>query len=151
MHYIHYITCIIYDISSTLYDVTSLCVLHHTMTLSMISNPIWLWHIWHHTQCYDHTTIVCLHRHYAWHYPQCILTLHTMYQCYEKKWLHVITASICMTPYAIHMTSHPLFLKTHHSLCVMAHTLFMTSYVLYMMSPILCVWLRKLYIWIETC
>ena len=43
-----------------------------------------------------------------------LLTWHTMYQFYEKKWLHVITASICMTPYALHMTSHPLFLASHH-------------------------------------
>ena len=42
------------------------------------------------------------------------LTLHTMYQCYEKKCMYVITASICMTPYALHMTSHPLFMTSHH-------------------------------------
>ena len=28
--------------------------------------------------------------------------------------MDVITASICMTPYALHMTSHPLFLTSHH-------------------------------------
>ena len=56
----------------------SLCVLHHTMTLSMTSNTICLWYvhlIWHHGQCYDHTTIVCLHSHYAWHYTQCIFDM----------------------------------------------------------------------------
>ena len=42
------------------------------------------------------------------------LTLHTMYQCYEKKCMYVITASICMTPYALHMTSHPLFMTSYH-------------------------------------
>ena len=36
-----------------------------------------------------------------------------MYQFYEKKWMYVITASICMTPYALHMTSHPLFMTSH--------------------------------------
>ena len=42
------------------------------------------------------------------------LTLQTMYQFYEKKWMYVITASICMTPYALHVTSHPLFTTPHH-------------------------------------
>ena len=75
--------CTIFLISHTLYMTSplhcmmshSLCVLHHTMTLSMTSNPICLWYIhfiWHHKQCYDHTTIVCLHSHYAWDNTQCI-------------------------------------------------------------------------------
>ena len=83
----------IYDITSTIFIIShalymtshllcmmshSLCVLHHTMTLSMTSNIICLWHthlIWHHTQCYDHTTSVCIHSHYAWHYIQCIFDI----------------------------------------------------------------------------
>ena len=73
MHYIRYITRIIYDISSTLYDVT--------FTVCYITQWLYLWHqtvclrhihlMWHHAQFYDHTSIVCLHSHYAWHYTQC--------------------------------------------------------------------------------
>ena len=83
---IYDITCTIFMISHAFYMTThllcmmpqSLAVLHHTMTLYMTSNPICLWHIrfiWHHAQCYDHTTIVCLHSHYAWHYTQCIFDM----------------------------------------------------------------------------
>ena len=71
MHSMHYITCIIYDISSTLCDVTfTMCVTSHNDYWSMASNNRVMTYsfIWHHTQCYDHTTLVCLHSHYAWHY-----------------------------------------------------------------------------------
>ena len=83
---IYDITCTIFIISHTLYMTShlfcmmshSLGVLHQTMTLSVTSNTLCLWQIhfiWHRAQFYDHTTIVCLHSHYAWHYIQCILDI----------------------------------------------------------------------------
>ena len=83
---IYDITCTIFIPSHALYMTShllcmmshSLCVLHHTMTLSMASNTICLCYIhlkWHQAQCYDHKTIVCLPRHYAWHYTQCIFDI----------------------------------------------------------------------------
>ena len=78
MHYIHYITCIIYDISSTLYDVTfTMCVTSHSVSIYDIKHSVFMTYsfIWHHTQCYDHTTIVCRHRHYALHYKQYIIDI----------------------------------------------------------------------------
>ena len=83
---IYDISCTLFITSHTLYMTShilfmmshSLCVLHHTVTLSMTSNPICLWHIHficHHAQCYDHTAIVCLHSHYAWHYTQWIFDM----------------------------------------------------------------------------
>ena len=61
------------------------------------------------------------------------LTWHTMYQFFERKWMYVITASICMTSYALHMTSHPLFMTSHHwrnhitsSALITSHTQYMT-------------------------
>ena len=59
-------------------------------------------------------------------------TLHPMYQLYEKKWMYVITAYICMTPYAIHMTSHPLFMTSHHWSYHITSTARMTSHTQYM-------------------
>ena len=78
IYYIHSITHIIYDISSTLYDVTFTMCLTSSMTLSMASNTIcfcYIHLIWHQAQCYDHKIIVCLPRHYAWHYTQCIFDI----------------------------------------------------------------------------
>ena len=64
------------------------------------------------------------------------LTLHTMYQFFEKKWMYVITASICMTPYAIHMTSHPIFMTSHHWTYHITSTARMTSHTQYMTEHI---------------
>ena len=78
MHYIHYIPCIIYNISSTLCDVAfTMCVPSQNDTICDIKHSMFMTYafIWHHAQCYGHTTIVCLHRHYAWHYTQCILDI----------------------------------------------------------------------------
>ena len=116
MHYILYITCIIYDISPTLYDVIfTMCVISHND--SMTSNTIWLRHIhfiWHHAQCYDNTAIVCLHSLYSWHYTQCIFDItHNV----PMLWLEVYVCHhslYCMTPYALHIISHPLFMTSHH-------------------------------------
>ena len=122
---IYDIKCTVFITSHALYMTShllcmmshSLCVLHHPMTLSVTSNPICLWHIhfiWHHTQCYDHTIIVCLHSHYACDNTQCIFDFTHNVPLYEKKSMYVITAYICMTPYALHMTSPPHFMASHH-------------------------------------
>ena len=110
---IYDITCTIYITSHTLYMTShllcmmshSICVLHHTMTLSMTSNTICLWlihFIWHHAECYDHTTFVCLHSHYAWHYTQCIFDIthnvpmlwKEVYVCHQRLYMY---DTICTT------------------------------------------------------
>ena len=56
----------------------SLYVWHHTMPVSLTSHTLLLWHIhfmWHHTQCYENTTIVYLHSHYVWHHTLCIFVI----------------------------------------------------------------------------
>ena len=124
-------TLIIYDIACTLFITShalymtshllcmmshSLCVLHHTMTL------------WHQTlYVYDIFTLYGIMHSVMTTQPWCaftatmpditlsvFLTWHTMYQFYEKKWMYIITASTCMTPYALHMTSNALFMTSHH-------------------------------------
>ena len=78
MHYIHYIPHIMYDISSTLCDVTfTMSVTSHNDSICDIKHSMFMTYsfIWHHAQCYDHTTIVCLHSHYDWHYIPCILDI----------------------------------------------------------------------------
>ena len=59
------------------------------------------------------------------------LTLHTVYQFFEKKWMYVITASICMTPYSLHMTTHPLFMTSHHCSYHITSTGLRTSHTQY--------------------
>ena len=137
------ITCTIFIPSHALYMTThllcmmshSLYVLHHKMTQSMASNTIYLCYI----QWYGILHSVMTTK------PLCafpatmpditlneFLTLHTMYQFFEKKCMYVITATICMTPYAIHMTSHPLFMTSHHWSYHITSTALMTSHTQYM-------------------
>ena len=48
--------------------------------------------------------------------------------------MYVITASKCITPYALHMTSHPLFMTSHHCSYHIISTALMTSHTQYMTS-----------------
>ena len=57
-----------------------------------------------------------------------------MFQFYEKKWMYVITASICMIPKALPMTSHPLFMKSHHFFMT-SSPLYLTSHPVYLTTP----------------
>ena len=75
--------------------------------------------------------------------------------------MYVITACICMTPYAPHMTSHPLFMKSHHfmtssPLCLRAHPVYLISHPLYLcnhtysindISTTLCMISHTVYMW----
>ena len=121
---IYDITCTIFITSHALYMTSylccmmshSLCVLHHTMTLTMTSNTICLWHIhliWHHAQCYDHTTIVRFHSHYGWDYTQCIFditqstnVMKKVKVCHHSLYMY---DTIC-TKY----DTHPLFMTSLH-------------------------------------
>ena len=147
MHYIHSMTCIIYDISSTLYDVT--------FTLCCITQWPYLWH----QTLYGYVifTWYGIRHSVMTTKPLCafpatmpditlnvFLTLHTMYQFFEKMWLYVIRVSICMTPYAIHRTSHPLFMTSHHLSYHITSTALMPSHTQYMTYHI---WQYECYIW----
>ena len=46
--------------------------------------------------------------------PTVSVSSHPMYQFYQTQCMDDITATICMTSYALHMTSHPLFRASHH-------------------------------------
>ena len=145
MHYIHYFTHIIYNISSTLYDVTiTMCVTSHNDSIYDIKHYVYDIFTWYGITHSVMTT-----------HPFCaftaimpditlsvFLTWHTMYQFYEKKWMYIITASICMTPYALHITPHPLFLTFHtvqqyyekKCMYVITASIYMTPYALHMTS-----------------
>ena len=113
LHHMHYVGHFIYSVW---------CHIHYGCYITQ-----WLY-FWHQTiYVYDIFTLYGITHSVITTQPLCaftanmpditlseFLTLHTMYQFYEKKWSYVITASICMTPYALHMTSYPLFMTSHH-------------------------------------
>ena len=136
LHHTHYIWHLIYSVW---------CHIHYVCYITQ-----WLY-LWHQTlYVYDIYTWYGITHCVMTTQPLCaftatmpditlsvFLTLHRMYQFYEKKWMYVITASICMTPYALHMISHPLFMTSYHCSYHITSTAFMTSHTLYMTS---CKW-----------
>ena len=113
---IYDITCTVFVTSHGLYMAYyllcmishSLYVWHHTIPVSLTSHILCLWHIhfiWHHTQCYDNTTIVYFTATISGITPTVSVSSHPMYD---------ITSIIFMKSYVIRMTSHPLFRTSHH-------------------------------------
>ena len=145
----------------------SLCVLHDTMSLSMTSNIICLWHIhfiWHPAQCYDHTTIMCLHSNYAWHYIQCIFDIRhnvpifwkEVNVCHHRLYIYdtiCTTYDIKSTHYVGHHR-HYLWLTSSFDYIIPLFIYHGTHYVCDILSTIYyvthTVWQHKLYIWLET-
>ena len=88
MHCIQYIRRIIYENSSTLNDVTfTICGTSHNGSIT--PNPISSWYIhfiWHHTQCYHHKPLCDFTATMPDITLKLCLTLHKMYQVYDKKW-----------------------------------------------------------------
>ena len=149
--YPHFMTTFTIMISHALYS------LHHTHFIWHLIYSVWChihyvfyitqWpSLWHQTlYVYDIFTWYGLRHSVMTTQPLCaftatmpditlnvFLTLHTMYQFYEMKWMYAITGSICMTPYALHMISHPLFMTSHHCSYHITSTALMKSHTQYM-------------------
>ena len=112
-HHIHYI----YDIISTKYDITTLCVDDNTRhmydifctaddnvhtlspqaTIFMMSCPL---QAWHRTHCITH----CTH---------CIFVI-TSSPLISHPLLNGITPTFCVTSYALYITSHPILMSSHY-------------------------------------
>ena len=183
---IYNITCNKLITSHTLYMTTHLlCMMSrtlyvspHTMTLSMASNTISLWYIhliWHQAQWYDHTTIVCLPSHYAWHYTQYIFDIthnvpilwKEVNVCHHSLYMYdtiCTTYDITSTIFDIISTPHPLY-WWYHSKSIYEvsssiyvdiisivynkiFTIFVPSHPLYLfLTPTLSLISHPLYIW----
>ena len=126
MHYIQYITRIIYDNSSTLYDVTfTVCATSHSD--SMISNIICSWHI--HFIWITHSAMTTKH---------CVpsqplgLTFHSKYFWLNTQCTNAMTRSECKSSQPLHVWHHMHYIW-HHIYSLWPHTtLFMTSSPLYL-------------------
>ena len=142
MHFIHDITCIIYDTSSTMYDITfticvtsqrdSICDITHSMFMTyplyMASHTV----LWEHSHCVTSQTV--------------FLTSQPVYLCHHTQCTNFIKPSVSMK-------SPPLYLWHHmhyiwHSIPSLWHhtTLFKTSSPLYVTSHSLYLTSRPLYL-----
>ena len=95
----------------------SLYVWHHTMPVALTSHSLSLWHI--HLYGITHSVMTTQ--------PLCNLTAtmsdiapnvsvssHSVNQFYQTHCMYDITATMCMTSYALPVTSHPQFRTSHH-------------------------------------
>ena len=117
MHYIHYITHIIYDISSTLYDVTfTMCVPSHNCSIFDIK----LYMFMTYSLYMASHTVLSPNNHCVPSQPIC-LTLHSGYFWYYIKCTNFMKRSEGMSSQRLyvwhhmqHMTSYSLFMTSHH-------------------------------------
>ena len=99
------------------------CMWYHIY--SMMSLSLYLWH---HAPVFVTSHLFCIwqrnhHTHYIWYYIHFNL-------CHHSHCLNDITATVCMTSYALY-TSHPLFMTSHHCSYDITCTVFMSSNPIY--------------------
>ena len=151
MHYIHYITCIIYDMSSTVYDITfticvtsCMCDTHYiceymSTIFDMKHNVLRQYnhYIWHHTLhvcvCVITATLSMIkHSLYFWHHIYCIY------------------GTIC-TVYDISTMIHNIktLYSWHQSYYISPHTDYIWQYIhcMSVITPRLSIIKPKLYVW----
>ena len=150
MQYIDYITHFIYDISSTLYDVTyTICVTSHNdpiygikhykfiiYSLDMASGTV----VWPHNHCVPSQPLcLTLHSIYFWHYTQCtnfmkrsecmssqpLYVWHHMHYIWHHIhyiWHHIDTTStLLMISLQIYLWGLILYICRHHIHCIQQH------------------------------
>ena len=104
----------------------SLYAWHHTMPVSLTSHTLCLWHIhfiWHHTQCYDKPPLCNFKATMSDITPTVSVSSHPVDQLYQTQYMYAITATMCITSYALQVTSHPQFRTSHHFMYEIRSTL----------------------------
>lgn len=117
MHCRHDITRSIYDMSSTVYDITiTVCVTSHNDSINDITH-----YVYHTCALYGITHSVMTTQP-LWNFaatmsdttPTVSVSSLAIYQFDHTQCMYDITATIGVTLYALNMTSHPLFMTSHH-------------------------------------
>ena len=133
LHHMHYIWHLIYSVW---------CHIHYVCYITQ-----WLY-LWHQTlYVYDLFTLYGIMHSVMTTQPLCaftatipditlnvFLTLHTMYPCYEKKWMYVITASI-VWHHMHYIWYHIHYLWHHTTLFMMSNPLYLTSHHIHSIWP----------------
>ena len=135
MPFIDDITCTIYDMSSTVYDITfPICVTSHYACISDIT----------HFMCMIYPLYMASHI-VLWQHNHCetsqplYLTSHQLYLCHQTEWINFIKCSVCMTSQPLCVWHHMHYMW-HHIHSLWHHTtlhktsgpLYLTSFPLYL-------------------
>ena len=95
----------------------SLYVWHHTLDVSLTSQTLCLWHttLYGITHSVMTTQPLCTCTATMFYItPTASVSSHTVDHIYQMQCVYDITATMCMTSYALHVTSHPQFSTSHH-------------------------------------
>ena len=116
MPFIDDITCTIYDMSSTVYDITfTFCVTSHNACISDIAHCLWHIHFIFITHSVMTTQPLCnFTAAMSDITPTVSVSSHPVDQFYPTQCMCDITATMCMTSYALHVTSRSQFRTSHH-------------------------------------
>ena len=135
IHFIHDITCTIYDMSSTEYDITiTICVTSHNTCISDNTHSIFM----------TYPLYMALYRvlwqrnHFVTSQPLCLMS-HPPYLCHHTQTINFIKPSVCMTSqplyvwHHVHYIWHHIHSLGHHTtLCITSSPLYLTSQLLYL-------------------
>ena len=136
MPFIDDITCPIYDMSSTVYDITFIiCVTSHNACISDVTHSMFLTY----PPYMASHTVLWQHKHCVTSQPLCLTSL-PLDLCHHTKCMYDITDTICMTSYEFYVTSQQLFMTSQDCIHDITSTLFMTSPPLNMTSHTLYLW-----------
>ena len=135
MPFIDDITCTIYNMSSTVYDITfSICVTSHNTCISDITHSMFMTYPLYmasHTVLWQHNNCVTSQ-------PLC-LTSQLQYLCHHTHWINFINPSVCMTSqplcvwHHMHYMWHHIHNLGHHiTLCMTSGLLYLSSLPLYL-------------------
>ena len=141
MPFIDNITCIIYGMSSTVYDTTlTACVTSHNACISDITHSMFMIYPLYrgsHTVLWQHSHCVTSH-------PLC-LTSHPQYRHH----IHYVYDIICTTSYTSYTsyTSHPQFRTSYHFICDQVHTVWPHFLCTAVITTTVSVISQPLYVW----
>ena len=126
MHYIHYITQIIYDISSTLCDVTfSMCVTSHNDYICDIKPYVFMTYLLYMAS----RTVLRPITHCVPSQPLC-LTLYSMYFWHYTQCTNVMKRTVCMSSQPLYVWHHMHCIR-HHIHSLWYHTILWHSHTFY--------------------
>ena len=150
------------------------CVWYHIHYMCDITQCLYLWHHTHYV--YDISTLYSIKHSVMTTQPLCNFTApmsditptvsvssHPVDQFYQSQCMYDITATMCMTSYALHVTAHPQFRTSHHFMYDIRSTLsdlistvslsshppypWYRSHYMYDLTSIISVTSHPLYLW----
>ena len=159
MPFIDDITCTIYDMSSTVYNITfTICVTSHIGSISDITHSMFMTY----TLYMASHTVLWPHNHCISSQALCLIS-HPLYLCHHTQWIIFIKGSVCMTSQTLCVWHHMCYmwhhihnLGYHTILCMTSGPPYLTSLPVYLchhthaiddITATICMTSHQVYLW----